>query len=305
MSIDRKFNTFILGDDPTQLADQALLKVAGACSINLYEGLQAYDTLIDMLAPHMVNGRLQESTLGGGYAPINKTANDIRFWGIEDPFNRSLWSPNIKCPPEAPRIAIGGLAYVQDFVAEKCIKDFYVNQNGQGQLWLAVGARKMDSPAEAENEHVDHYRLFNGEYPTEKQYAEKYIASMARDNGYTDVRVEEYDTQDTQEIAEKFVAAHHEELFSGQKQLVFADISHAVVPLANQFRNEARKYNPDFDADPNDPQIFLKGHGRWVASNDFERTKPQKCQSPYESLHYLALTAKVLAEARVELQGGI
>lgn len=300
---ERKFNTFILGDDPQQLADNALGRVAGACSRPLDGTPERYDELIDFLAPRIVDGEIRENSYSGGGLPVNKTANDVESSGIEGSFDRSLWTPEIACPPDAPRIAMGGPAYWQDFVVKECMDEYDIQRQRQGQLWIAVGNRRMNTRVEAErNKNVIEYHDNFGEYPTEKQYAETYVAPAARDSGYTDVRVEGYDAEDEQEVAKNFVAAHGEELFAEDKRVVFAAVSHAVVHIAQRYRTLARATNPHFDTDPNNPQVYLCGRGKFLARSNYALNQPEKYQSPYDSLYHMVRTAKALEEARLELQ---
>lgn len=102
-------------------------------------------------------------------------------------------------------------------------------------------------------------------------------------------------------MSNDFVRAHRE-LFDTHGQLAVARVANAGVQLAMQFRKAVRERFPvyHFDADRDNPQLFILTDTLPVATTEEQLQHPEQFQSPYTALRQTALTAKLLAQAHLE-----
>ena len=226
-----------------------------------------------------------------------RAAQLVEDSGIQQKLNRSLWTPEIPTPDSAPRLATGAVANWQD----RTVKEVLAKHVGAGSLWLPTGVREMGTPTERTNANVIAFNAAKGRNPTEAEYAARYVIPEAEDAGFTRIHFEKHATTDGNTIAHDFAKAHPE-LFNENGKLAVARVANAGVQLAMQFRNAARAQfsGAQFDADRDNPQLFMLTDTLPVAKNEAQLKDPQHFQSPYTALRQTALTAKLLAQAHLE-----
>jgi hypothetical protein len=81
------------------------------------------------------------------------------------------------------------------------------------------------------------------------------------------------------------------------QRVAMARVANAGIIMAIQLRDAARKINPDFDADPENPQVFVVTDSFPVARTEKQDKNAAKYQKAATGLRQLVLTAKKLHEA--------
>ncbi len=154
----------------------------------------------------------------------------------------------------------------------------------------------MSSKTELPNPNVMKFNETHGQLPTQTDYVEAFIAPKLKEAGLT-TYVEGYETDDGDEIAVNFAETYFE-LWQPGQQVAVARVANAGIQLAVQMRKAARQVNSGFDADALNPQLHVITDRFPIADTQERVEDPAHFQSPFTALRQVALTAKLLEEAR-------
>lgn len=302
---ERDFSNFELGDNVYELADGLVPRIAGRFDISLGDepDSRALYVLVGLLGKNKVLRENQEVTA----IDLTTAADLLDESGVQKPLNRSLWTPEMQVDPDAGlTIATGAVANWQDRTARLVangIKDGILSKTTH----LVIGSRVMgEKPgSEQSNPNVQAFLEEKGEYPTETQYADRFVRPRIEAAG-GDVILTSYHTEDGDEIAANFArkvdfsadAELQKGIFEDGAQVAFARVANAGIQLAVQFRSAVREHiSSDFDAYPHLPEVFVVTDGFSIARTPEEIADPVHYQSPYTGLRQALLTAKMLHEA--------
>lgn len=234
-----------------------------------------------------------QEVLGTGDDALAITSEWLIRSGVQEPLDRSLWTPDQPVPEDVDAIVMtGAVANWQDRMV-KLLAERRKAGHELAPVRLALGNEVMDSPTEVTNSNVLAFVEAYGAHPTQAQYGEDVIAPALRSVGY-EVAIDPYDTNKGNEIAAAFVEKYNR-LLTGK--LAFARVANAGIQQAGQFRTAARKLNPGFDIDPANPQAFVLTDTFPVAQTEEENKKPVSFQRPATGIRQVAMTAKTLAQA--------
>jgi hypothetical protein len=302
---ERNFNSFHLGDNVYELAGGLIPEIADRVGVPLGEqpSSESLGALVSVLGTNKVlrNNEIV-STID-----LSQAARFVEKSGVQEALQRSLWHPKglsrLPISYDAT-IATGGVANWQDRTAQLIVSDSVIHTFTP--VYLPTGNRIMNSPSEVKNENVTDFMDLFGAAPTESQYAEQYVAPILERAGVR-VDVIGYDTQNGDEIAQRFILANPNlfepgnpwDLFEEptRTRLNFARVANAGIQLAVQFRKAAQAANAEFDVDRGDPQVFIQTDSLPVAQTETQLTMLREYQSPFTALRQVALTAKMLHEA--------
>lgn len=188
---DRNFSTFHLGDDPGKLAGGLIYEIADDIGVDLGTEVNpdAYGKLVGALGPSKVLRENEPNTAWD----VARAAELVEASGIQQPLNRSVWTPEIPTPDSAPRLATGAVANWQD----RTVTEVLAKHVGAGKLWLPTGIRKMGSSfTERTNANVMAFNTAEGRNPTEAEYAVRYVVPKAEEAGFTGIYFEKYASKD-------------------------------------------------------------------------------------------------------------
>lgn len=292
------FSNFELGDNVAALAGGLLPEMANVFEIELGDAPNS-QTLGALVGAIGAKKTLRENETGAKAWLTQVTGSDEQAFalaadwlersGVQQALDRSLWTPELTTPEEAAVVATGGVANWQDRTAE------LITNLSPRQVHIATGTQVMNSVTEKINPNVITLQNVYGTFPTQQQYAEDIILPQLLAAGH-EVVISPYDTQNGEEIAQRFVA-DYSRLLSGP--LAFARVANAGIQLAVQFRNAARRMNTRFDTNPNKPQAFVLTDSFPIART-LDEAAPKNAkdfQSPFTGIRQVALTGKLLVEA--------
>lgn len=290
----RDFSTFELGDDVYKLADGIIPEIAEAIAVD-----------IDSIEPHkrlqaMLNGLTTDPNNPDLRAskPIFRkyevAADYIARSGIQNALARSLWTPETPAD-EAHVDAIvmqGGVANWMSRTA-----DLITEHHMQRPVHIVPGTRTMNAPGDKVHSKVTSFLDLGKAYPTEQEFARKFTVPELSKAGFV-VQLHEYATANGDELYASLVA-DQPELVQAGVSIAVARVANAGIATALQLRKAARAVNPEFDADPENPQLFVMTDSFPVARRTEEVAMPSKFQSPVTALRQLVVTAKLLHEAEL------
>ncbi len=288
---DRNFNTYILGDNVYDLAANLIPDLAERVDIVLQDKptSEALSRLVGALGPKPVLRDSNEPTI-----TLEEAAQLVEESGVQEQLARSLWTPEFEIPKQVDGIVItGGMANWQDRAANLLVSHA-AGRHNPGKVYIPVGNRVMNTGTEVTNSNVSDFHHLYGRYPEESAYVEDYILPKLATVGY-EVHPIPYSTAAGETIADRFTSSHSE-LFNNDSEVIFARVANAGIHLAVQMRQAARFQNPDFDSQPNKPQVFVLTDTFPTARTEEQKSEPKNYQSPYTALRQVALTAKLLHE---------
>ena len=214
--------------------------------------------------------------------------------GIQNAQNRSLWTPefSIEGAHVEDAIVLGAVANWQD----RGLKIAHQMPDGM-RFHVLNGQRVMDTATETPNPNVTRVKDAFGYYPTEAQYADRFVVSNLAASK-RDVISKSYPTKNGDEILENYLREHEDLL---DRPLVVLRVANAGALMALQLRAAARKIRPDFDNDPSNPQTFFATDALNVARTEQEEKMPAQYQKGQMALRQALLTGKKIVEAQTEL----
>jgi hypothetical protein len=294
MSTERNFNDFYLGDNVYELADGLIPEIAERADIRLGSEPNSGDlgNLVDKLGPKEVL-RHNPEVIG---IDRETAVGFVLRSGVQIGMNRSLWALNDCAYGEGEAIVVtGAVANWQDRVGET-IREFDITL----PVYYPAGKRVMNTDTELSNPNVERMHRAFQKYPTEAQYASSIVVpsiifkeTPPFRSGYT-VLPESYETQDGDELAVQFFDRNKHLL---DQRLVFVRVANAGVQLAVQMRKAAQALSPDFDADPDRPQVFIVTDSFPISETEERDKQPTHYQKASTALRQVAVTAKMLHEA--------
>jgi hypothetical protein len=301
----RDFSTFELGDNVYELASGLLPEIAECLDVQLGDEPSS-DDMFNLV------GKLGKNKVLRNNEPVTaidlETAADLlNRSGVQKPLNRSLWTPDFQVDPDGGFIIVtGAVANWQDRTAKLVANGIKAGTLSK-TTHIITGSRVMGTKpgSEQSNPNVQAFLEEKGKYPTETQYAERYVIPKVKDAG-GDVILTSYDTDSGDKIAANFAkeanfSADSEEqrtMFIDGSQVTFARVANAGIQLAVQFRKAIREHvSPDFDGYRHLPEVFVVTDGFPIARTPEEVADPANFQSPYTGLRQAVLTAKMLHEA--------
>lgn len=298
---ERDFANYYLEDDVRELAHGLLPEMAEVFEVDLTEmdgdegpSSEPLGKLVGAIGAKKTlrenekgaKAWLSQQT-GSEEAALNQAADWLERSSIQQALNRSLWTPHITPESDTPVIITGAVANWQDRTAA------LVAKMSPRQVFLASGTRNMNTPTEMANPNVLSYEYTNGVLPAEHGYAFTFVKPILEEAGHV-VQDIQYVTESGDQIADGFVM-RHPELLEGQ--IIFARVANAGIQLAVQFRNAARKVQPDFDSDPASPQVFVLTDRFPIARTPQQAANAPEFQNPFTGIRQVALTGKLLVEA--------
>lgn len=302
---ERDFSTFELGDNVYELAGGLVPQIAERLDIRLGDepDSRAMYVLVGLLGKNKILRDNEEVTA----IDVATAADFLDRSGVQKPLNRSLWTPEFQVEPGAGfNVITGAVANWQDRTA-KLVADGIRTGTLNEKTHLITGSRVMGKKpgSEQSNPNVQAFLKDKGTYPTETQYADRFVRPQIEDAG-GDVTLTSYHTENGDEIAANFASEANfsadpemqKSLFKDGAQVTFARVANAGVQLAVQFRQAIReRVSPDFDGYPLMPEAFVVTDGFPIARTAEEIADPVHFQSPYTGLRQAILTAKMLHEA--------
>jgi hypothetical protein len=222
------------------------------------------------------------------------TADLVDRSGVQEGLDRSLWTPEVTTDTiteteELGAIVImGGVANWQDRSVYRLALFTHTVP-----IHALAGPRVMDLPTEQANPNVSRLHRVFGRYPTEAEYMGAIIVPKLTEAIY-DILPTSFQTGDGDTIFEQFFQ-QNEHLVD--ERLVVARVANAGVIMAIQLRNAARKFKADFDANREEPQVFVVTDTFPVARSEEEDEQPDHYQKASTALRQVVLTAKKLHEA--------
>ena len=284
MSAERNFNDYILGDNVYELAGGLIPEIAETLDIEI--GSEPTSEVLGSLVGKLgTNKVLRENE-----TPLEISQGQAVEWversAVQEPLARSLWTPEIPIGHlgvmEAT-IVTGGVANWMDRTA-RLVTDFSKTKS----LVAATGSREMGSPADKKNPNIAAIMNERVGAPLEAEYQARIMPAGTE--------LHSFSTTDGAKIAEQLVERRGD-LFEPGSQIAFARVANAGIQLACQFRAAARTQYPDFDTDPERPQVYVLTDGFPIAETAEQIADSRSYQSPYTALRQVALTAKMLHEA--------
>lgn len=230
---------------------------------------------------------------GSKEAAVDLASSWVQRSGVQEPLNRSLWSPSQQANAIGGIVVTGAVANWQDRGANLVLAQ--TGELNRVPIYMPLGNRLMNGPTEVTNYFVQAWQEDNdGQLPTEQQYGRDIIQPVFEAAGFS-VTTLPYETKVGDVIAENFFK---DLPHLAQEKLLFARVANAGIQFAVQYRQPARAINPGFDADPSNPQAFVLTDSLPVATNLEQATKPEEFQNPYSGSRQLLATAQSIAKAQ-------
>lgn len=235
---------------------------------------------------------------------IDKAADLVDQSGVLKPLNhRSLWTPEITAPPRgATTVMTGGMANWMDRSAEVASRPRSLSYTSEEyDIHIVAGIRMMDGITEITNKNVMEYLAATGRFPEERAYAQQFTIPQINElNPKLNPKLSSYEEDDGDQLASLFTG-ENEDLFSADKEIIFARTASGGIQLAAQYRKAIRERNGMYDGNEESPQVFVVTDGFPVARTQEELDNPGEFQSPFGALRQTVLTAKLIREMQEEL----
>lgn len=286
---ERNFNDFYLGDNVYELADGVIPEIAERLDVTLGSEPNSADLqlIVDKVGKNRVlrlNQEVEAIDRGAKAELLNRS-------GIQNRLQRSLWTPKIPATPGGldAILATGGVANWQDRTT-KTIKDFGAKLV---PVYIGAGNRKMGTATELTNKNVATVQRVFKRHPTESEYVASIVAPNLKRAGYN-VLLTSFETEDGDQILRRLFEIN---VHLTNERVAMARVANAGIIMAIQMRNAARIVNPEFDTDPNNPQVFIITDTFPIATTKRQDEAPKSYQKTDSALRQLVLSAKKLHEA--------
>lgn len=288
---ERNFHNFHLGDDVYKLAGVLIPEIAERLDVDLgtEPNSDALGTLVGKLGSNKVLRDNEDVT-----AIDRETAIAfVERSGVQEPLARSLWTPYVDIDSASVDnlVLTGGVANWQD-------RSINLALQHQGvAVFYPVGNRVMKTATEVEHPEIKKLYEVDGTYPTETEFVKKVVTDRFVQNDQL-ITPSYHDTGVGDEIATQFFMRNP---FALGRRLAAVRNANAGILFATQLRAAARKRDASFDADINSPQLFVVTDGFPLARTDEQEADPANYQKAITALRQVAVTAKVLHEAALDL----
>lgn len=290
------FSNFELGQNVGELADGLLPEMAEVFEVSL-DATPTEEQLGGLVGALGKKKTLRDNeegakawltqVTGSEEAALDLAADWMDRSSVQLALDRALWSPEFETPDYAHIVMTGAVANWLDRTAH------LVAGRPRTQVHIPVGNQVMGTATEKTNANVSVFFENESRYPTQAEYAEVFVKPLIEAAG-SEVVVHPYDTDNGQEIAERFFD-DESMLFVMGNYIAFARVANAGVQLACQFRQAAETLG--FDSSSSDPQAFVLTDGFRVARTLDEAKDAPNFQNPFTGIRQIALTGKLLVEA--------
>lgn len=284
--------------DVMELSDGLVPEIAQAFGYNLPSKPTPEDLggLVDAVGPGKV---LQENiagvqeVLGTDDDAYKVAAKWVDRSGIQKKLDRSIWTPSLSTPDDVQATVLtGGVANWQDRGADILVRKKEVSRDYCNRLVYLAGNRIMDTPTEVANHNIKVFFEEYGRYPAEFEYAEGFVGAILKEAGFEISFVE---TEEASGDQQANIFAKKD--FNPTKSFAFARVANAGVMLAGQYRNALQDKYRGFDADANNPQVFILTDD-FPAAHLREELDPRINQNPLTALRMIIVTAKTIQQAK-------
>jgi hypothetical protein len=299
----RNFQNYELGDNVYELAGGLIPEIADRLDFGLSDTPDSGEMfkLVGVLGKNKVLRNNQEVTA----IDLETAADLLERSGVQDPLDRSLWTPGLKLT-DLDRdgrnevgftVLTGAVANWQDRAAQ-LVAEGIEDGSLPETVHVVTGTRVMDTKSDQSNPNVQAFHEEEDRYPTESEYSREFVLPTLALPGAT-VSLTFYDTDKGERVASNFVT-DHKRLFlpvnGTRRAITFARVANAGVQLATQFRGAViERVNPDFDNEEV-PEVFVRTDDFPIARTEEQKGDPANYQSPYTGLRQAVLTAKLLHE---------
>lgn len=285
MTAERDFSSFLLEDNVYGLAGGLVPEIAERLEVPIAD--EPNDGDLQNVMKKVGTNKILRNNAQITAMSREEIVDMVERSGAQKAVRRSLWTPEagLENGPLDAVLVFGGMANWQDRGAA-------LAASLRVPVIAAAGSRVMNQATEITNPHVAAWHKSEGRYPTEAEYVQDEVAGRLRTGGQS-VEALAYDTDNGDEIITK-VLQDRPELLEGR--IALARVANAGVLMASQLRLAARTINPDFDADPAAPQLFVVTDGFPLARTAAQEAAPANYQKGATALRNVVLTAKKLLE---------
>ncbi len=305
---ERDFSTFELGDNVYELAGGLIPEIAERLNFELDNAPDPQEMykLVGVLGKNKVLGANEEVDA----IDLETAADLLDRSGVQKPLDRSLWTPDLKIgdlgPGPAFTVITGAVANWQDRTTKLVAEAI-----GEGTLGpevrVVTGNRVMGKiKSEQVNLNVEKFYVEHGRYPTESEFATRYVLPVLNEAGAQAI-LTSYDTDSGEKLADSFSRSiklseedhevSYEKLFEPDIPVTFARVANAGIQLAVQFRQAIKaNVSPKFDSEEA-PDVFIRTDSFPIAKTEEQKADSTNFQNPYTGLRQAVLTAKLLHEA--------
>lgn len=286
----RDFSNFELQTDSVyELAGDLIPELADRLAID-HGAEPSIEVLGDLVGKLGKNEVLRDNEPVQAISPT-EMADYLERSGVQKSLNRSLWTPQLRATPRNldGYVLTGAVANWQDRAA-----NWLASYGTKAPVYLFAGERIMDSATETPNPNVKSVFETFKRYPTEAEYAAGVVQRKLVEKGF-DVLPSSYSGTKGETLAIDFFE-RNPHLLDGQ--IAAVRVANAGIQLAVQLRQAARAIRPDFDSDPNNPQLFVITDSLPVSRSLKQDAKPQRYQKAQTGLRQVAVTAKSILEAQ-------
>lgn len=279
----RNFANFYLGDNVYELADGLIPEIAERLDVKLASEPNSDDlqALMGKVGRNKVLRHNEEIT-----AIDRETMADMIDRGrTQIALNRSLWTPEITANEDTVDavLLVTCTGNWQDRAAEA------VPTILKGKpVYSLAGTRVMDTVTEVANPNVIRMRESLGRYPSEAEYAGGVIVPKLVAAGFDSVYSQSYPTTVGDKLLKSLFETSPQLL---EKRIVVVRNANAGVISSIQMRDAARKFNPDFDTDPKNPQVLIVTDSSEVARTDEQEADSRNFQKVGPGIRQLVLVA--------------
>ncbi len=285
---NRNFADFYLPDNVYQLADGLIQEIAERLDVKLGREPNKADMqeIMNKVGPNKILRHNEEITA------IDRAtmADMIDRGGTQAAFNRSLWTPEIEADDDTVDavVEVTCMGNWQDRAA-----DATPTRLKGKPVYSLGGIRVMDTATEIVNPNVVGVREVLGRYPTEAEYAASVIIPKLTLVGFS-VSPQHYPSRNGDELFKLLFENNHDLL---EKRIAIVRNANAGVISAVQMRTAARRFNPDFDADPKRPQVLIVTDYSEVARTDEQEADSRNFQKTDPGIRQLVLAGMKQHEA--------
>lgn len=284
----RNFANFYLPDNVYDLAGGLIPEIAERLDVKLGNEPNKADMqeIMNKVGPNKVLRHNEEITAIDRAA----MADMIDRGRTQTALNRSLWTPEIAADDDTVDavVEVTCMANWQDRAADATP----ARLKGK-PVYSLGGIRVMDTGTEIVNPNVVGVREALDRYPTEAEYAASVIIPKLVLAGFS-VLPQHYPSNNGDELF-KLLFENNLELL--EKRIVVVRNANAGVISAVQMRNAARLFSPDFDTDPNRPQVLIVTDSSEVARTDEQEADSRNFQKTGPGIRQLVLAAMKQHEA--------
>lgn len=284
--IERDFSNFYLGDNVYDLAGGLIADLADRFNVELENqpDTNAIQQVLDIVGTNKVLRDNPEINV----LSKEEKADFVERSGVQKALKRSLWSPDIQLDESVDLIMFsGGVVNWMDRIS-KLVVDLSLDK----PVYILGGNRSLTSPTEITNPKVIDYQQEYGQYPDEFGYICKYIIPSLIYEGI-DVRPFKFATNNADDMLKMLLLEEKNILKS---KVAMLRVANAGVIMAIQLRQAARHLRSDFDANKDQPQLFIATDSLDVARTEEQDSDPLHFQKADTALRQILLTAKKLVE---------